>query len=324
MGTLERTAAASGARRRATARGHSGRPDVVGLYLDDVRGHPLLSPEDEVRLAQAIEAGRAASEALEAEGALSDAERDELDRLVHVAEQARTEFIDANLRLVVSIAKRYARPGVPLADLVQEGNVGLMIAVDRWEWRRGWRFATYATWWVRNAVIRAVDSSSRTLRVPAHVSERAWKVRRIANEHLVATGSTLSRRELADAAGTTVADVELVSRAVRAPVSLSVTVDDDGTELADILAAQGDASPEDEASTAVFGDEVEALLGALRPREREIIRALFGIGEPPQSRDEVASAQGITRERVRQIEARAMARLRKSAKARGTRSVLSA
>jgi RNA polymerase primary sigma factor len=148
------------------------------------------------------------------------------------------------------------------------------------------------------------------------------RVRRIANEHLVATGVALTRRELAAAAGTTVADVELLSRAVRTPVSLSVPVDDDGTELADILAAPGDASPDEEASGAALGDEVEALVGLLRPREQAVVRARFGIGQAPQKLEEVATVLGVTRERVRQIEARAMARLRVAARDRGTQSLL--
>jgi RNA polymerase sigma factor (sigma-70 family) len=324
MGTPDRSAAAAGARRHTTPYAARRHPDVVRIYLDEVGRHHLLAAEEEVSLARAIEAGRAASEALGGSPALSHDERTELHRRVLAGDRARTAFIDANLRLVVSVAKRYTRPGVALADLVQEGNVGLMRAVERWEWRRGWRFATYATWWVRKAVIRAADSSGRTVRLPAHVTERAWTVRRLADEHLVAMGRAPTRQELAEAAGTTEAEVDLLVRAVRVPVSLSSPVDDDGTELADILSATGEATPEDEAAGHAVGNEIEALLALLSPREASVVRARFGIGQSAQTLDEVATGLAVSGERVRQIEARGMAKLRMAARARGTRSVLTA
>jgi RNA polymerase primary sigma factor len=175
VSTFGRTAAAASARRRATPRGGD-LGDVVSLYLADVGSHPLLSGDEEVSLAQAIEAGRAARDALQRAEAVGKGGRAELCRLAEAGERARATFIAANLRLVVSVARGYARAGAPLADLVQEGNIGLMAAVERFDWRRGWRFSTYASWWVRQAVLRAIDASGRSVHVPAHVSERAWRV----------------------------------------------------------------------------------------------------------------------------------------------------
>jgi len=296
--------------------------DLVRLYLDEIGKHDLLTKDDEARLAQRIERGRGARAELGGDGQLSAARRRELRQLVRDGEEATDVFVKANLRLVVSIAKKYQASGLPLLDLVQEGNLGLMHAVEKFDWRRGFKFSTYATWWIRKAIMQGIHNSARTIRLPAHAGEQVRKVQRAD----VALESTLGRAptvaELSDAVGIPAEQVTEIMRYSSDPVSLSAPVGDEGdSELGDIVADASGITPFEAVADAMLGGEIEKLLAPLDERERQVIRLRFGLdrGEP-RTLEELASHFSLTRERIRQIEQRAMAKLRQSSS--GARDLL--
>lgn len=304
---------------------HAGVDDLVRVYLDEIARYPLLSPDAEVALGRTIEKGRVAEERLQTQPPRSSAQRAALRRAVAAGDRARTEFIDANLRLVVAIARRYQRQGVALLDLIQDGNVGLMKAVERWDWQRGLRFSTYATWWIRSMMTKGLNTSSRTVRLPIHTAERARLLRRIADEFVVTCGHLPSALELAEASGSSEEEVRLLLAASRDAVSLSMPLaDTDGGELGDVVADADASTPEEEAEVDAVSDEVVELLRTLSRREAEVIGARFGLRGRTWTLEQVADRLGVSRERARQIEARAMGKLRRAADASGARSLLSA
>jgi RNA polymerase sigma factor (sigma-70 family) len=286
--------------------------DLVRLYLDDIGRYPLLTKDDEARLAQEAEAGRAARAELTVDKARSPASDRELRRAVRRGDAAVEAFVNGNLRLVVSIAKRYQGTNLPLLDLVQEGNLGLIHAVEKFDWRKGFKFSTYATWWIRQAITRGIANSGRTIRLPAQASDLLNQVLR----SRVRLEGQLSRRpsvtELA-------ADLEIsaervidVLRHAATPTSLSEPMGyDSDAELGDLLEDRGAVSPPEAAAATFLPGEVAKRLVTLDDRERKIIRLRFGLdrGEP-HTLEEVGLLFGLTRERIRQIEARAMSKLR--------------
>ena len=286
--------------------------DGVGKYLEEVSSHDLLDAEDEVRLARAIERGRRAQQRLDTEPRLSAADRAELFRETHAADEAKMEFIRSNLRLVVSIAKRYSGRGLDLLDLIQEGNLGLIRAVEKFDWRKGFKFSTYATWWIRQAITRGLGNQARTIRLPVHMVD----VVRTVQETAVALSQDLHRaptvEEIAEQSGL---DLERVRMALDAPgdtVSLDRPVGTDSeAELGDFVE---DLDAPDPFLVAVAGARTGHLLKALEvlePTERDIIRLRYGLeGDPPRTLSDVGKAFGLTRERVRQIEGRALSKLR--------------
>ncbi|HMC40564.1 MAG TPA: sigma-70 family RNA polymerase sigma factor [Acidimicrobiales bacterium] len=286
--------------------------DLVRLYLNDVGKYALLTKNDEIRLAQTVEAGRDARAELSAGKGLTPARQRELRRVVRHGEEATETFVKANLRLVVSIAKRYQAAELPLLDLVQEGNLGLIHAVEKFDWRKGFKFSTYATWWIRQAITRGIANTGRTVRLPIHAGDLLNRVTKARARLEGQLGRRPTITELAEDLGLDESKVVEVIRYVAEPMSLSepLRADSDG-ELADIVEDRSAVSPFDAAAASLLAGEVSKLLTVLDERERAILRLRFGLdrGEP-RTLDEVGVYFHLTRERIRQIEARAMSKLR--------------
>jgi RNA polymerase sigma factor (sigma-70 family) len=284
----------------------------VRLYLDGIGQYPLLTKDDEVALSQAIEAGREAAAELQSGVPLSPARRRELLRLRRDGERAMDAFVNANLRLVVSIAKRYQSAEMPLLDLVQEGNLGLMHAVEKFDWRKGFKFSTYATWWVRQAIGRGIDNSSRTIRLPVHAGDQIRRLLRIRGQIEGELGRTPTPAELAAAMQVSEEEVNHLLQYGAEPVSLESPIGADGdTELADIVADLSAPTPFDVVADSMLGDELEKLLSPLDERERQILRLRYGLDRgDPRTLEEVGNELNLTRERIRQIERTALSKLR--------------
>ena len=293
---------------------HAAQPeeDLVRLYLNDIGKHALLSKDAEAGLARAIEAARQARGELAAAEGISPSRQRELRRLIRAGEDATQTFVTANLRLVVSIAKKYQAAELPLLDLVQEGNLGLIHAVEKFDWRKGFKFSTYATWWIRQAITRGVANSGRTVRLPVHAGDLLIRVTKARGRLEGQLGRRPTVAELAADLQVAEGRVTDVLRHASVPLSLSEPLGQDGdAELGDLVEDRAAVSPFDAAAAALLGDEVNKMLVALDEREREILRLRFGLdrGEP-RTLDEVGACFSLTRERIRQIEARAMSKLR--------------
>jgi RNA polymerase sigma factor (sigma-70 family) len=285
--------------------------DTMRRYLDEIGAHPLLDAEDEVRLGRAIAEGRAAAERLAGEETVPPVERRRLQAAVAEGEAARTRFTAANLRLVVSIAKRYQTAGLGLLDLVQEGNVGLMRAVDKFDPERGFKFSTYATWWIRQAITRALADKGRTIRVPAHVGEAVASLTRAGTDLARRLGREPTVDELAAATGMAAERIAEYRTAVHETVSLSAPLGEDRGELADLLA--DDTAEEPFAATAASLEQatLTTVLRRLNERERRVLRLRFGLdGATPWTLEDIGRDLDLTRERIRQIEAKALTKLR--------------
>ncbi len=257
--------------------------DSVTLFMSELGKHDLLTAAEEVALAKRIERG---------------------DR------QAKERMINSNLRLVVHIAKRYRGRGVSFGDLIQEGVIGLNRAVEKFDWRKGFKFSTYATWWIRQACQRAISNQSRTIRVPAHVHERRAKLARLGREFEVEHGREPTSEELAAMSGYEEQHVEEALGAVEASVSLNQAVGEDGDgELGDLLADHGALDPAEEAGDAVRRQSVRLALQTLPERERRVLELRFGFDGEQQTLDAIAAEVGVSRERARQLERSALARL---------------
>jgi RNA polymerase sigma factor (sigma-70 family) len=279
-----------------------------------VGSHPLLTKDDEARLAQAMEAGGAARDRLGAsvdqDQALSTTEQRELRHQAQVGKDATEEFLNANLRLVVSIAKKYQASGVPLLDLIQDGNLGLMHAVEKFDWRRGFKFSTYATWWIRQAITRGISNTGRTIRLPVHVAERLIRLQRASGQLEVMLGRSPTRAELAAELDLSSENVVEALRCAAEPLSLSDPLGEGG-ERGDFVEGRSAPSPVEAAEAALLVRETTRLLGPLDEREREVLCLRFGLdrGEP-RTLEQVGQHFHLTRERIRQIEAKAMSKLR--------------
>jgi RNA polymerase sigma factor (sigma-70 family) len=300
--------------------------DLVRLYLTDIGQYPLLTKDDEVALSQVIEAGREAEAILASPpGGLTPAKRRELRRTTLRGEQAVQTFVQSNLRLVVSIAKKYQASGLPLLDLIQEGNLGLMHAVEKFDWRKGFKFSTYATWWIRQAITRGIANTGRTIRLPVHAGDTLARVQKAQARLELKYGRPATLAELGE-------EVELpedkLIEALRfraEPLSLSEPLREDGdAELGDVVEDRSVESPFELAAVGLLPDEIGRLLAPLDEREREILRLRFGLdrGEP-RTLEEVGEHFNLTRERIRQIEARAMSKLRHPSSDTGARDLLS-
>ncbi len=300
--------------------------DLVRLYLKDIGKHRLLTKADEAELAQAIEAGREAAAKLAAGGPLTAATRRDLRKVERAGSAAATQFVQSNLRLVVSIAKRYQASGLPLLDLVQEGNLGLMHAVEKFDWRRGFKFSTYATWWIRQALTRGIANTGRTIRLPVHAGDQLGRLKKALVNFEIRHGRTASLEEIAVDLDLPVVKVRELILYSPDTLSLSEPLREGGDgELADLVEDRNAISPYEATFAALLPEAVAKLLGALDDREREILRLRFGLdhGEP-RTLEEVGERFNLTRERIRQIEAKAMSKLRHPSANTGARDLLTA
>jgi RNA polymerase sigma factor (sigma-70 family) len=297
--------------------------DLVGVYLHEISKTPLLDAAQEVDLAKAIEAGLFAEYLLmEASEVPAGVTRDELTRLVAAGEDAKDRFIRANLRLVVSIARRYVRSGMPMLDLIQEGNTGLVRAVEKFDYLRGYKFSTYATWWIRQAISRAIAQQERTVRLPVHLVEDVNRMRSVARQLTRELGSEPEPDQLATAMDVPLERVMELIRWSQDTVSLDTPVGDDGdTNLGDLVADTDAPSPEEVVLAALERSRIESLLNHLDDRSAGIMRARYGLEDGREhSLTEVATRFSLSRERIRQLEIQALGRLRELARAEGLRA----
>jgi RNA polymerase primary sigma factor len=286
--------------------------DTVQHYLQEIGRVALLTAAEEVELAERIERGNAAEDRLAEVESLTPPLRRALEHDVQHGNDARRHLIQANLRLVVSIAKKYVGRGLSLLDLIQEGNIGLMRAVEKFDYTKGNRFSTYATWWIRQAVTRAIAEQGRTIRLPVHMSESVGQVKRTAERLAQSLERQATAEEIAMALGQPIERIQRVLEAARRPVSLETPVGDEGEHtLGDFLPDDELPSPAEFASTQLLRRDLSAALDHLSERERRIIDLRYGLVDGRRrTLEEVGRALGMTRERARQIEAEALRRLR--------------
>lgn len=286
--------------------------DTIGMYLDEVSSHSLLTAEDEIRLSRTMEHGRRAAIQLETEPDLDPAERRRLRRIVEQGEEAKMAFIRANLRLVISIAKRYTGRGLDLLDLIQEGNLGLIRAVEKYDWKKGFKFSTYATWWIRQAISRGLGNAARTIRLPVHMVD----IVRTVNDTRQILFESLRRpptvEEIAEYSGLEADKVEAAVRAPTDTVSLDRPVGEDGdSELHEFVVDVAAPDPYSESVEADRRTRMEIALTHLSEEERIVVDLRFGLsGDDPWTMSAVGKFLGMSRERVRHIEGRALAKLR--------------
>jgi RNA polymerase primary sigma factor len=296
----------------------AGAADPVRMYLKEIGRVPLLTAPEEVELAKRIEAGLHAAEQLADLAAgdelakLGAVERRDLKRVINDGEDAKSALTEANLRLVVSIAKRYVGRGMLILDLVQEGNLGLMRAVEKFDYTKGFKFSTYATWWIRQAITRAIADQARTIRIPVHMVESINKVHRVQRQMIQELERDPTVEELATRVDLTPARVREILRISQDPLSLDSPVgEEDDSNLADFIEDQQAEAPAEVAARRMLGAAVLEALDELNDREKEVIRLRFGLEDgQPRTLEEVGREFGVTRERIRQIESKTLAKLR--------------
>ncbi|RMD76777.1 MAG: RNA polymerase sigma factor RpoD [Chloroflexi bacterium] len=286
--------------------------DPVRMYLQEIGQVPLLTAEQEVELAKAMEAGAIARQRLEREEYASARERFELERAVQQGQDARHHLIQANLRLVVSIAKKYTSYGLTMMDLVQEGNIGLMRAVEKFDYKKGHKFSTYATWWIRQAITRAIADQSRTIRLPVHMGEAISQVKRTSHRLQQTMQREPTPEEIADAMGISAGKVRRTLEASMHPLSLEMPVGQEGEgRMGDFIEDDRISTPAEAAAASLLREQLEEVLMKLPERERKIIQLRYGLKDGRyRTLEEVGIEFGITRERIRQIEAVALRKLR--------------
>jgi RNA polymerase primary sigma factor len=285
--------------------------DTIGLYLKEVSRVPLLTATQEVELAQRIERGRMAREEL-ARGNVSPRRRIELRKLIEDGWAAREHLITANSRLVISVAKKYMGRGVPFLDLIQEGNIGLIRATKKFDYRRGHKFSTYATWWIRQAVTRAIADQGRTIRVPVHMGDQINKLLRVQHQLTQRLGREPTVEEVAESLEVPPKKVENMIQVARRPLSLETPTDDEEDSVLGDFIEDDEAAPPDETATYnLLREHLGEVLNGLPPREVRILQLRYGLLDgQAYTLEEVGRKMGVTRERVRQIEAQALSRLR--------------
>jgi RNA polymerase primary sigma factor len=297
--------------------------DAISLYLREIGNIPLLTAEEEVVLARRLERGRTALRRLGRNG-FDLEERERLEKEVREGEAARRHLIKANSRLVVSIAKRYMGHGVPFLDLIQEGNLGLIRAVEKFDHRRGYKFSTYATWWIRQAITRALADQGRTIRVPVHMSEQINKLTQASRRLEQELGREPSIEELATEMSIKPRKVEHLMEIAQRPLSLEMRVGEEmDSELGDFIEDEETPLPTDVASKELLREEIERLLNSLTPREARVLQLRYGLADGHSyTLEEVGDRFGVTRERIRQIETKAIRRLRHPTRSRKLRDYL--
>jgi len=298
--------------------------DAITLYLKDVGSISLLKAKEETALAKCIERGEAAQRRLRRARAPTENQRRRWEAQVHAGLNAREQLINANSRLVISIAKKYVHCGVPFLDLIQEGNIGLMRAVEKFDYHLGYKFSTYATWWIRQAILRAIVNQGRLIRVPMYMSERINRLTRVSRRLLQELGHEPSVQEVARQMGVTCARVLCLIRIAQQPVSLETPIGEgQDSSLADFVEDQSTPSPAEVTSMAQLKQDVEEVLSSLSPREDRVLKLRYGLWDgSSHSLDEVGHKFGVTRERVRQIEISALHKLRHSSRTRELRCYL--
>ncbi len=298
--------------------------DTVGLYLKEMTRVPLLTYEEEQRIAKQIVRGRAASRQLR-QNIRSTQRAAKLQSQVDEGLKAREHLIKANTRLVVSIAKRYMGQGVPFLDLIQEGNLGLMKAVEKYDHKRGFRFSTYATWWIRQTITRAIADQARTIRLPVYMSDRLRRLYQVARQIEQSNGRQATAEEIAEELDMEPRKVQWMLKASWQPLSLEQPVgEEDDNELASFIEDDTTPSPVQSAYQNLLRDKVEDVLSTLSPREANILRLRFGlVNGRAYTLKEVGQKFGLTRERIRQIESQALRRLRHPCRSRQLRDYLS-
>src|SRR3954453_7527845 len=293
--------------------------DLVGVYLHEISKTPLLDAAQEVDLSRAIEAGLYAEYLMESDQLPDGVSIEELKGVGLEGEDAKDRFTRANLRLVVSIARRYVRSGMPMLDLIQEGNTGLVRAVEKFDYERGYKFSTYATWWVRQAISRAIAQQERTVRLPVHLVEDVNRMRNVTRQLVRELGGDPEPEQIAAALGVTVKRVNELTRWAQDTVSLDSPVGDDGdTNLGDLVATADAPSIDEIVLTALERQRIEGLLNHLDDRSGGIMLSRYGLEDGGEhSLTEVASLFSLSRERIRQLEIQALGRLRELARAEG-------
>jgi RNA polymerase primary sigma factor len=288
-----------------------GAGEALPAYLQEIGRVPLLTAAAEVELATAIEVGQAALERLRSE-ALGPEETQQLQQLARRGAIARGRLIEANLRLVVSVARRYMNRGIALGDLIQEGNLGLLRAVEKFDYHRGFKFSTYATWWIRQAITRALADHARTIRIPVHMVETINRMVRTMSRLQQELGREPAAEEVAEAIELPPERVREMIAMLPQPMSLDTPIgDEQDTQLADFIEDENAVRLEDSAERTLLRDQVQTVLDSLSGRERRVIELRYGLdGAPDRTLTEIGDALGVTRERIRQIEAKALRKLR--------------
>ncbi len=315
-----------GRRDEPTAR-RGGTSDLVRIYLREIGKVPLLTAQDEVELAKAIEAGLFAQEVLdggagEAAAALG-ADPAELRMIAEEGRRSRQRLIEANLRLVVSIAKRYIGRGMVFLDLIQEGNLGLIRAVEKFDYTKGYKFSTYATWWIRQAITRAIADQARTIRIPVHMVETINKMARIQRQLHQDLGREPTPAEIAAEMGMPVERIADIQRIAQEPVSLQAPIGEEDSDLGDFIEDADAVVPIEAAAFVMLQDQLDRVLQSLSPREQRIIQLRFGLLDGhPRTLEEVGRDFGVTRERIRQIESKTLVKLRHPGRAQMLREYL--
>jgi RNA polymerase primary sigma factor len=303
----------------------SGTSDLVRIYLREIGKVPLLTAHDEVELAKAIEAGLFAQEMLHGGCKVvgAGANGAELATIAELGDRARQRLIEANLRLVVSIAKRYIGRGMVFLDLIQEGNLGLIRAVEKFDYTKGYKFSTYATWWIRQAITRAIADQARTIRIPVHMVETINKMARIQRQLHQDLGHEPMPHEVAAEMGIPIDRVAEIQRIAQEPVSLQSPIGEEDSDLGDFIEDADAVVPIEAAAFMMLQDQLERVLDTLSPREQRIIQLRFGlIDGHPRTLEEVGRDFGVTRERIRQIESKTLVKLRHPGRAQMLREYL--
>ncbi|HXY90922.1 MAG TPA: RNA polymerase sigma factor RpoD [Acidimicrobiia bacterium] len=305
-------------------RAEGGSFDPVRMYLKEIGKIPLLTAEQEVTLAKRIEAGCYATERLETQTVLSSEECTSLEAVAVDGEMAKKQLTEANLRLVVSIAKRYVGRGMALLDLVQEGNLGLIRAVEKFDYTKGFKFSTYATWWIRQAITRAIADQARTIRIPVHMVETMNKVLRVQRQMLQELGREPTVEEVAAKVELTPDRVRDIQRISLEPLSLETPVgEEDDSSLGDFVEDPSAVAPATAAARALLSEAIEEALDELNDRERAVVRLRFGLDDGQvRTLEEVGKEFGVTRERIRQIESKTLAKLRHPTRSQRLRDYL--
>ncbi|MDN3353383.1 RNA polymerase sigma factor RpoD [Actinomadura sp. DC4] len=297
--------------------------DLVRIYLREIGRVPLLTAEEEVELAKSIEAGLFAEEKVARAAIISPGERTDLELLARDGVRAKQRLIEANLRLVVSIAKRYVGRGMLFLDLIQEGNLGLIRAVEKFDYTKGYKFSTYATWWIRQAITRAIADQARTIRIPVHMVETINKLVRVQRQLHQDLGREPSPEEIGTEMGLSSERVVEIQRVAQEPVSLQSPIGEEDSDLGDFIEDADAVVPIEAAAFILLQDQLDGILGSLSDREQRIIQLRFGLTDGhPRTLEEVGREFGVTRERIRQIESKTLAKLRHPTRAQMLREYL--